>query len=398
MRAIQVREYVKGPLDLTVTTLPTPSPSPDQYLIQVHSAGTNFFDLLQIQGKYQNQPPLPWISGAEFAGTVLSTPSGNKSPKYKAGDRVFGASQGAYATHIVATERSLLPVPEGWSFEDAAGLFITAPTSYGGLVHRANVQKGEWVLVHAAAGGVGLAAVQIAKAKGATVIATAGTERKRQVAKSFGADYTIDYRDPKWPDAVKKLCAQHRTGNGKAGVDIVYDPVGMIDQSLKCVAWNARLLVIGFAAGSIEKVALNRVLLKNVSLVGLHWGQYANFEKETVGVVWKGIFDLVKEGKFKGTSFKDETFVGLESVPRALQALGGRETWGKVVVKVPDEEQSGAKSTPAYTSTKRADVFAVLPNERARKDAVPLAAPLNEEEGNGKPALEQLSLKNCSYV
>ncbi|KMU87789.1 quinone oxidoreductase [Coccidioides immitis H538.4] len=318
MRAIQVREYVKGPLDLTVTTLPIPSPSPDQYLIQVHSAGTNFFDLLQIQGKYQNQPPLPWISGAEFAGTVLSTPSGNKSPKYKVGDRVFGASQGAYATHIVATERSLLPVPEGWSFEDAAGLFITAPTSYGGLVHRANVQK---------------------------VIATAGTERKRQVAKSFGADYTINYRDPKWPDAVKKLCAQHRTGNGKAGVDIVYDPVGMIDQSLKCVAWNARLLVIGFAAGSIEKVALNRVLLKNVSLVGLHWGQYANFEKETVGVVWKGIFDLVKEGKFKGTSFKDETFVGLESVPRALQALGGRETWGKVVVKVPDEEQSGAKSS-----------------------------------------------------
>ncbi|WEW59884.1 NADPH:quinone oxidoreductase family protein [Emydomyces testavorans] len=344
MRAIQVREYVKSPLDLTVTTLPTPSPSPDKYLIKIHATGTNFFDLLQIQGKYQHQPPLPWISGVEFAGTVLSLPTASSKPaRYRVGDRVFGATQGAYATHILAPEPALLPVPEGWSFEDAAGLFITAPTSYGGLVHRANVQKGDWVLVHAAAGGVGLAAVQVAKAKGATVIATASTDRKRQVAKSFGADYVIDYRDPKWPDAVKKLCAQNRTGNGKAGVDIVYDPVGMIDQSLKCVAWNARLLVIGFAAGSIEKVALNRVLLKNVSLVGLHWGQYANFENETVGVVWKGIFDLIKEQKFRGTSFKDETFDGLESIPKALQALGSRETWGKVVVKIPDADKSGVK-------------------------------------------------------
>ncbi|KAL1958869.1 hypothetical protein VTO42DRAFT_3706 [Malbranchea cinnamomea] len=338
MKAIQVKEYVKGPLDLTVTTLPTPSPSPDRYLIRIHAAGTNFFDLLQIQGKYQHQPPLPWISGMEFAGTVLATPTGSKNPKFAVGDRVFGATQGAYATHILAPETSLRPVPEGWSFEDAAGLFVTAPTSYGGLVHRANVKSGDWVLVHAAAGGVGLAAVQIAKAKGATVIAAASTERKRQIARDFGADFTIDYRDAKWPDEVKKLCAQYRKGNGKAGVDIVYDPVGMIDQSLKCVAWNARLLVIGFAGGKIEKVALNRVLLKNVSIVGLHWGQYAVFEKETVPAVWEGIFDLVKQGKFRGISFKDQQFVGLESVPMALNALGARETWGKVVVQIPDED------------------------------------------------------------
>jgi NADPH2:quinone reductase len=201
------------------------------------------------------------------------------------------------------------------------------------------------VLVHAAAGGVGLAAVQIAKAMGATVVATASTERKREIAKAFGADYVIDYNDAKWPDAVKALCVGKRTGNGKTGVDIVYDPVGMIDQSLKCVAWNARLLVIGFAAGKIERVALNRVLLKNVSLVGLHWGQYANFEKETVGVVWKGIFDLIQQGKFKGTSFQDEKFVGLESVPRALQALESRNTWGKVAVRVPDEDDEPEKQS-----------------------------------------------------
>ncbi|PKY00652.1 alcohol dehydrogenase [Aspergillus campestris IBT 28561] len=344
MRAVQVKEYVKGPLDLTVTTLPTPPPSPTDYLIEIHSAGTNFFDLLQIQGKYQNQPPLPWVSGAEFAGTILAAPTAPKTtPRFKVGDRVFGATQGAYATHVRAPEHTLLPVPAGWSFEDAAGLFVTAPTSYGGLVHRAQVQAGDWVLVHAAAGGVGLAAVQIAKAKGATVIATAGTERKRQVAREFGADHVIDYRDKSWPEEVKKLCALHRSGNGKAGVDIVYDPVGMIEASLKCVAWNARLLVIGFAAGKIEKVALNRVLLKNVSIVGLHWGQYARHETQTVGAVWQGIFDLVAQGKFRGTAFKDESFVGLESVPKALQALGSRETWGKVVVKVIDDEAAKSK-------------------------------------------------------
>lgn len=326
-----------------MTEVPTPTAAADKYLIEIHSAGTNFFDILQIQGKYQHQPPLPWVGGAEFAGTVTAVPSSSESPRFKVGDRVFGATQGAYATHVLAPEQTLLPIPKGWSFEDAAGLFVTAPTSYGGLVHRAGVKAGDWVLVHAAAGGVGLAAVQIAKAKGATVIASAGTARKREIAKEFGADYVIDYTDKNWPEEVKKLCAAHRAGNGKAGVDIVYDPVGMIDASLKCVAWNARLLVIGFAAGKIEKVALNRVLLKNVSIVGLHWGQYAKFETPTVGVVWQGIFDLVAQGKFRGTAFKDESFVGLESVPKALQALGGRETWGKVVVNVVGNEKAKSK-------------------------------------------------------
>ncbi|KAJ5109777.1 hypothetical protein N7532_002422 [Penicillium argentinense] len=344
MRAVQVSEYVKGPLDLKVTEVPTPTPAADKYLIEIHSAGTNFFDILQIQGKYQHQPPLPWVGGAEFAGTITALPtSSSTTPKFKVGDRVFGATQGAYATHILAPEQALLPVPNGWSFEDAAGLFVTAPTSYGGLVQRAGVKSGDWVLVHAAAGGVGLAAVQVAKAMGATVIATAGTQRKRDIAREFGADFVIDYRDSKWPELVKKLCKENRKGNGTAGVDIVYDPVGMIDASLKCVAWNARLLVIGFAAGKIEKVALNRVLLKNVSIVGLHWGQYARFETPTVGEVWKGIFDLVAQGKFRGTAFKDESFVGLESVPKALAALGERETWGKVVVNVTGNEKAKSK-------------------------------------------------------
>jgi NADPH:quinone reductase len=244
MKAVQVTHYVSGPQELQVTTLPTPQPHPTKYLIKIHACGTNFFDLLQIQGKYQHQPPLPWIAGSEFSGIVIATPtsSSNTSGKveasidgtvsalsghrFKVGDRVFGATHGAYATHILVDEAVLFPIPAGWSFPDACGLYVTCPTSYGALVTRANTQPGEWVLVHAGAGGVGLSAVQIAKALGATVIATAGSERKREICKQFGADYVIDYRDKTWPQQIIKLCEEKRTGNGKSGVDVVYDPVG----------------------------------------------------------------------------------------------------------------------------------------------------------------------------
>lgn len=244
MKGIQVTEYVSGPLDLITKTLPTPTAHPNKYLIKIHACGTNFFDLLQIQGKYQHQPPLPWIAGMEFAGEIIATPTSSKdtgssvaasldgaistqtSHRFKVGDRVFGAQHGAYATHILVSEETLFPIPQGWSYADAAGLYVTAPTSYGALVTRAHTQPGEWVLVHAGAGGVGLCAVQIAKALGATVIATAGSERKRQICLDYGADYVVDYRDQNWPKRVIGLCEQHRTGNGKAGVDVVYDPVG----------------------------------------------------------------------------------------------------------------------------------------------------------------------------
>ncbi|KAJ0342676.1 hypothetical protein COL922a_000953 [Colletotrichum nupharicola] len=332
MRGIQIKEYVKSPKELRVTELPEPVPKKDdEYLIQVHATAANFFDILQIQGKYQTQPPFPWTSGCEFAGTVLTAPA---KAKFPVGARVFGSTQGAFAEKCVAREKELLPVPDGWSFQEAAGLFITAPTSYGALVVRAGIKPGDIVLVHAAAGGVGLAAVQVAKAFGATVIATASTPRKLDVAKSFGADHVVDYRDPEWPAQVKKLTP------GGRGVDIVYDPVGMVDASTKCTAWNGRILIIGFAAGKIEKVAMNKVLLKNISLVGIFWGQYAVREKETVVKVWEGIMKLVAEGKIRGTEFTDEEFVGLDRIPDALIALGSRGTWGKVVVKFPQDGQS----------------------------------------------------------
>ncbi|KAL7943067.1 hypothetical protein V8C42DRAFT_329539 [Trichoderma barbatum] len=335
MRGIEIQKYVKSPAELKVTDLPDPVPKDDEYVIEVHAAAANFFDILQVQGRYQTQPPFPWVAGAEFAGTVVATPRKSRTkPRFAVGARVFGAAQGAFATKLCTKEVALLPVPEGWSFRDAAGLFVTAPTSYGALVVRAGIKAGDVVLVHAAAGGVGLAAVQVAKAFGATVIATASTPRKLEIAKSFGADHALSYSDPDWPTKVKALTPKSR------GVDIVYDPVGLVDKSTKCTAWNGRILVVGFAAGAIEKVAMNKVLLKNISLVGIHWGAYSIHERETIPKVWEGIMKLVKEGKIRGTEYTDEEFVGLDRVKDALIALGGRGTWGKVVIKVPQEGAS----------------------------------------------------------
>ncbi|KAF3924261.1 Zeta-crystallin [Orbilia brochopaga] len=331
MKGIQIREYLKRPEDidqLAAISLPDPEPTADQYLIAVRAAATNFFDILQVQGKYQHQPPLPWIAGMEFAGIVLKTPT-KGTPRYKVGDRVFGAQQGSYATKVCVTEDGLHPVPAGWSFEDAAGLYVTVPTSYAALTVRANVQPGEWVLVHAGAGGVGLAAIQVAKALGAKVIATAGTESKLEICKSFGADHGIIYTNKTWPQEVLRLT------DGR-GADVVYDPVGLVDLSMKCVNWNGRILVIGFAGGTIEKVALNRVLLKNISLVGIHWGAYRKFEPAQIEPVWQGIFKLIDDGKFKPTVY-NQKFSGLANVGKALKALGARETWGKVVVSIPAE-------------------------------------------------------------
>ncbi|KAF2169118.1 hypothetical protein M409DRAFT_20346 [Zasmidium cellare ATCC 36951] len=336
MKAIQVKEYVKGPRELSVTSIPDPTPSREQYLIAIRASATNFFDLLQIRGKYQHQPPLPWVSGAEFSGIVLATPTSaaHRPPKFNVGDAVFGSAQGGYATKVCALESQLQPVPKGWSFFDAAGLFVTMPTSYASLVTRANIKKGDWVLIHAAAGGVGLAAVQIAKAFGATVIATAGTQHKLDVAKSFGADYAINYKDDNWPQQVLELTPKKR------GVDIVYDSVGLIEKSTKCIAWNGRLLVVGFAGGTIEKVATNRILLKNISVVGLHWGAYAKFEQEKIPEVWGELHKLMEKKAIRATNYTDKVYKGLESVPAALEALGARDTWGKVVVDLPEEKES----------------------------------------------------------
>ncbi len=222
-------------------------------VVEIHAAASNFFDLLQMAGKYQNQPPFPFLLGAEFSGVVLSAPS---SSKFKPGDRVFGSTQGSYAEKCIAPLPTLHHIPQGWSFKDAAGLSVTAPTSYAALVLRAKLKRGEVCLVHAAAGGVSLTAVQIAKSLGATVIATS-SPGKFAVAKRFGADYCVDYTRKEWVNEVKGICKKLNRG----GVDVVYDSVGKVEESLRVVGWGGRILVIGFAGGKIEKVAMNRVCI-----------------------------------------------------------------------------------------------------------------------------------------
>ncbi|KAJ1723088.1 hypothetical protein LPJ61_005863 [Coemansia biformis] len=329
MRAIVVKSWLKGPDDLEVKDVPMPAPKDDELLVRVDSVGANFFDILTIQGKYQIKPPFPFIPGAEFSGTVVRAAVGDG--RLKPGDRVFGSTDsGAYAEYTSVPPQQCLPIPSTLSFEQAAGLYITYPTSYAALVLRAALRSGEWVLVHAAAGGVGVAALQIAKALGAKVIAAVGSDDKFGICSAQGADHCVNYRDSAWTSKVLSL-------TGGRGVDIVIDPVGLVEKSLTCAAWNARIVVVGFAAGTIEKIAANRILLKNVAVTGVHWGAYAKNEPERVPEVWAALFKMAERGQIAPVVY-DPVFSGLDRAKDALRAIASRATHGKVVVK-PAETQ-----------------------------------------------------------
>ena len=225
----------------------------------------------------------------------------------------------------MAAEADCVRVPEGMAYAEAAALPIVYCTSYAALVFRADLQPGETLLVHAAAGGVGLAAVQIGRALGARVIATAGGSEKVEVALAHGAEAGIDYRAEDFVDTVLEATEG-------SGADVIYDPVGgdVFERSLKCIAWNGRLLVIGFASGEIPSVKLNRVMLKNISLVGLHWPGYATAQPERVREAYDGLFRLHGEGRIRPVV---SARYALEDLADALEALGSRATIGKVVVE-----------------------------------------------------------------
>ena len=218
-----------------------------------------------------------------------------------------------------------MAAPKPWlRSSGAAGFPIVYPTSYAGLVHRTALQPGETLLVHAAAGGVGIAAVQIGKLLGARVIATAGGPEKLEVARQAGADQVIDYQRAGWVEAVKEAT------EGR-GADVIYDPVGgdIFDGSLKCIAWNGRLLSVGFAGGRIPEVKVNRILLKNIAVVGLHWGAYAGHEPERVQETFDALARLYEAGKIAPVVYRTYP---LEALPEALEALGSRRTYGKVII------------------------------------------------------------------
>ncbi|EKM80973.1 hypothetical protein AGABI1DRAFT_112678 [Agaricus bisporus var. burnettii JB137-S8] len=330
MRAFVVRELAH-PSGINLShDVPEPTAGKDQVLVDVYSAGLNFFDTLQSQGKHQSKPPLPFILGSEFAGKIAQNSPIPEGCPYRPGNRVFGGTQGSFADRIAVNWNELLPLPDNVTLEEGAGLFVTWPTSYQALVGRAGLKSGDWVLVTAAAGGVGIAAVQIAKALGARVIAAAGSDSKLEIAKRVGgADYGVNYSKPGWQKAVLEL-------TNKKGVDIIYDAVGLINDSLKCIAWNGRALVIGFAGGAIEKIPSNIILLKNISIVGLHLGAYKRNEPECIPLVWQKIFDLFTSGKARPVTY-DRIFT-LENLSEGLGAIERRETWGKAVVRLRKDE------------------------------------------------------------
>jgi NADPH2:quinone reductase len=323
MRAVVVDRWME-PSELAVREVPDPEAGPGMLGVEVRAAGCNFFDILMAKGQYQVKPPFPFVPGAELAGVVQTV--GPDVRGFKAGDRVLAAVPlGAFAERAAVPARAAMRMPEAMSFEVGAAFPIVYPTSYAGLVFRARLQRGENLLVHAAAGGVGIAAVQIGKALGARVIATAGGPEKLEIARQAGADVVIDYASADWVDAVKQVT------EGR-GADVVYDSVGgdVTDGSLKCIAWNGRLLVIGFASGRIPEVKLNRVLLKNISLVGLHWGAHAMYEPARIGETFDALFALLAEGKIRPLVYRT---YGLDELPEALAALGSRRSWGKVIVR-----------------------------------------------------------------
>ena len=311
------------PSELEHVDVPDPEPGPGQVLVETRAIGCNFPDILMIQGKYQVKPPHPFSPGHEIAGVVRAV--GSNVTRARPGERVIANLEwGGYAERAVAAAERVHPIPDEMPFEEAAALFVVYQTGYSALVRRAALQPGEWLLVHGAAGGVGLAAVQLGKAFGARVIATAGTPEKLEVARQSGADVLIDYRTEDWVERVK-------TVTGGEGADVIYDPVGgdVFDGSTKCLAFEGRLLTIGFAGGRIPTVAVNRLLLKNVSVVGVHWGYYQRRGSPLVQEWMDALLKLYGEGRIRPVIYHAYS---LREAAAALRALASRESYGKVVL------------------------------------------------------------------
>lgn len=322
MRALTCNEY--GPPDsLVISEWDDPVPADNEIVFDVKAAGLNFADLLIVAGKYQVRTPTPFIPGNEAAGIV--TAIGKDVTRFAVGDRIIGALRGgAFAEKCAVMEDSAIRLPAAMTFEQGAAYSVTYGTSYHGLKQGANLQPGETVLVLGAAGGVGYAAVDIAKAMGAQVIAAASSEEKLAFARSAGADQTINYAEQPLKETVKSLT------DGK-GVDVVYDPVGgeLAEQALRSCAWHARYLVVGFASGDIPRLPLNLTLLKEASIVGVWYGTWAEKHKNEFAENIVELETLVDAGEIRPAY--SEAF-SLDSFPEAFRSIAERRVLGKVVL------------------------------------------------------------------
>ena len=308
---------------LTWKELPTPTPGAGEVLLEIQAASLNFPDLLIVQNKYQMKPPLPFVPGSEYAGVVLAVGEGVQH--LKVGQSVACLSgTGGFGTHTLAPAKLCMPLPAGFPAVDAAAFIMTYATSHHALIDRGQLRAGETVLILGAAGGVGTAAIQIAKAAGAKVIAAASTDEKCALCKAQGADAVINYSSENLREAIKTLT------EGK-GPDVVYDPVGgdLAEPAFRSIAWRGRYLVIGFAGGPIPNLPLNLPLLKGASLVGVFWGDFARREPQANAAMMAELAQWYAQGKIKPVI--DRT-MPMNELKAAYARMGSRAVMGKLVM------------------------------------------------------------------
>jgi len=324
MKAIQCLQYGL-PDSLVLAEVSIPTIKSDEVLIQVKACGVNFPDVLIIQNKYQFKPTLPFTPGGEVSGTISSV--GENVKHLKKGDKVVAlCGWGGFAEYVAVKANRVFRVPYELDFISAACTLYTYGTSYHALKDRAQIKSGETLLVLGAAGGVGLAAVELAKIMGAIVIAAASSDEKLAVCKAMGAQHVINY-------STEDLRARIKEITNDKGVDVIYDPIGgpLAEQALRSIAWRGRYLVVGFASGIIPSFAANLPLLKGASIVGVFWGSFAEREPEQSMQNFLQLLTWIKEGKINQHIHK---IYELPDAPKALQDLLDRKVYGKAVVKV----------------------------------------------------------------
>ena len=303
--------------------LPTPHPKADEVLIEIKAASLNFPDLLIVQNKYQMKPPLPFVPGSEYAGVVQAV--GQDVKHLAVGQHVACLSgTGGFATHTIAPAHLCMALPAGFPFVDAAAFIMIYATSHHALVDRAQLKADETVLVLGAAGGVGTAAIQIAKAVGARVIAAASTDEKCALCKSIGADETINYSKQDLRDSIKAL-------TGGKGPNVIYDPVGgdYTEPAFRSIAWRGRHLVVGFASGPTPSLPLNLPLLKGASVVGVFWGGFAKAEPKANAAMMQELADWYAQGKIKPVI---DSTIPMSELKSAFAHMGSRGVKGKLVM------------------------------------------------------------------
>lgn len=311
------------PDSLVVEELPELIAAPGHVVLDVKAAGVNFPDVLIIQGKYQFKPELPFTPGSEVAGVIREIGAGVSG--FQVGDQVIAfASIGGFAQQLAVPAQALMPMPPGMDFDTAAAITLTYGTSYHAVVDRAALKSGETMLVLGAAGGVGLAAIEIGKALGARVIAAASSDEKLAVCREHGADAVINYSKEDLREAIK-------AATGGKGPDVIYDPVGgeYSEPAFRSIGWRGRYLVVGFANGEIPKLPLNLTLLKGASLVGVFWGEYVKREPKAHLAATRQLLTWLAEGKIKP---RVSGRYSLENTAQALNDMAARKVTGKVVI------------------------------------------------------------------